>query len=71
MPKIILLSTTEANLMKFHRKIKHNEKVSRPQDLGSYARDQGHSQVTGQNRVSAITHSLLKQFKETSQIDKT
>ena len=27
--------TTEANLMKLHRKIKHNEKVCRAQDLGS------------------------------------
>ena len=29
--------TTEANLMKLHRKIKHNEKVCCTQDLGSYA----------------------------------
>ena len=28
--------TTESNLMKLHRKIKHNEKVSSAQDLGSY-----------------------------------
>ena len=29
--------TTEANLMKLHRKIEHNEKVCRAQELGSYA----------------------------------
>ena len=27
----------QANLMKLHRKIKHNEKVCRAQELGSYA----------------------------------
>ena len=31
------LKSTEANLMKFHGKIKHNEKVGRAQVLGSYA----------------------------------
>ena len=41
--------------MKLHRKIKHNEKVCRAHDLGSYAQGQGRSQVRGQNRVSAIT----------------
>ena len=41
--------------MKLHRKIKHNEKVCHAKDLGSYAQGQGHSQVKGQNRVSAIT----------------
>ena len=39
--------TTEANLMKLHRKIKHNENVCPTQDLGSYAHDQGHNQVRG------------------------
>ena len=29
------LETTVANLMKLHRKIKHNEKVCRAQDVGS------------------------------------
>ena len=48
--------------MKLHRKIKHNEKVCCPQDLGSYAQGQGHHQVTGQNRVSAKTQKLLKQI---------
>ena len=41
--------------MKLHRKIKHNEKVCRAHDLGSYSQGQGRNQVKGQNRVSAIT----------------
>ena len=49
-------------LMKLHRNIKHNEKVCRAHDLGSYAQGQGRNQVKGQNRVSAITHKLLKQI---------
>ena len=56
------ISATEANLMKLFRKIKHNEKVCRAHDLGSYAQGQGRNQVKGQNRVSAITHKLLKQI---------
>ena len=35
--------------MKLHRKIKHNEKVCRAHDLGSYTQDQGRNQVKGQN----------------------
>ena len=54
--------TTEANLMKLHRKVKDNEKVRRAYDLGSYAQGQGHNQVRGQNRVSAVTQKLLKQI---------
>ena len=50
----------EANLIKLHRKIKHNEKVCLAQDLGS--KGQGRSQVKGKNRVSAITQKLLKQI---------
>ena len=45
--------------MKLHRKIKHNEKVCRTHDLGSYAQGQGRNQVKGQNLVSAITQKLL------------
>ena len=41
--------------MKLHRKIKHNEKVCRAHELGSYAQGQGRNQVKGQNLVSAIT----------------
>ena len=37
--------------MKLHRKIKHNERVCRAHDLGSFAQGQGRSQVRGQNRV--------------------
>ena len=48
--------------MKLHSKIKDNEKVCRAHDLGSYAQDQGHNQVRGQNRISAITRKLLKQI---------
>ena len=54
--------TTEANLMKLRRKIKHNEKVCRAHDFGSYTQGQGHNQVRGQNCVSAITQTLLKQI---------
>ena len=48
--------------MKLHRKIKHNEKVCRVHDLGSYTQGQGRSQVKGQNLVSAITQKLLKKI---------
>ena len=69
--------TSEANLTKLHRKIEHNEKVCCPQELGSYAQDQGHNQIRGQivpklvlhihyksitNHVSVIAHKLLKQI---------
>ena len=43
--------------------MKHNEKVCRAHDLGSYAQGQGRNQVKGQNLVSAITQKLLKQIK--------
>ena len=49
-------------LIKLHRKIKHNEKVCRANDLGSYAQGQGRNQVKGQNLVSTITQKLLKQI---------
>ena len=48
--------------MKLHRKIKHNKKVYRAHDLGSYAQIQGRNQVKSQNFVSAITQKLLKQI---------
>ena len=54
--------STEANLIKLHRKIKHNEKVCHANDFGSYAQGQGRSQVRGQNHVSAIAQKLLKQI---------
>ena len=59
---MLLKKTTEANLMKLHRKIKDNEKVCQAQDIGSYAQSQGHNQARGQNRVSEITKKLLKQI---------
>ena len=46
-------------LMKLYRKIKKN-KVCCLQDLGSYAQGQGHNQVRGQNRVSAITRKTAE-----------
>ena len=48
--------------MKIHRKIIHTENVRRAHDLGSYAQNQGRNQVRGQNRVSEISHKLLKQI---------
>ena len=48
--------------MKLHRKIEHNERVCHAHDLGSYAQGQGPNQVRGQNLVSAITQTLLKQM---------
>ena len=42
--------------MKLHRKIKHNERVCRAHDLGSYAQGQGRNQVRVQI-VSAITQT--------------
>ena len=50
--------------MKLQGKIKHNEKVCRAYDLGSYAQGQGRSQVRGQNLVSAITQKLLEQTRD-------
>ena len=46
--------------MKLHRKIKHNEKVCRAHDLGSYAQGQGRNQAKGQNLVSAITQKTTE-----------
>ena len=60
--KLCCWQTTEANLIKLHRKIKHNEKVCHTHDFGSYAQGQGRYQVRGQNCVSAITQKLFKQI---------
>ena len=57
--KLCCSLTMEANLIKLHRKIKHNENVCRAHDLGSYAQGQGRNQVRGQNRVLAITQKNL------------
>ena len=48
--------------MTLHRKVKHDAKVCRAHDLGSYAQGQGCNQVKGQNLVSAMTQKLLKQI---------
>ena len=36
--------TTEANLMKLHRKMENNKKVCHAQELGSHIQGQGHNQ---------------------------
>ena len=38
---------TEANLTKLHRNIEHSKKVCCLQELGSYAKGQGHNHVRG------------------------
>ena len=60
--KLCCSETTQANLMKPYRKIKHNEKMCRAQDLGTFAQGQGCNQVRGQICVSAITQKVLKQI---------
>ena len=49
MPEIVLLKTTQANLMKLHRKMKHNEKVCHAQYLGSY--------IYGQRSKSCLSNN--------------
>ena len=60
--------------MKLHRKIKHNEKVCRAHDLGSYAQGQGRNQVKGQSLLQIVSQRYLinywSNFDETSQKDK-
>ena len=55
------LLTTEANLMKLHGKVKHNE----------VCRAEGHNHVRGQNRDSESTKNLLSKFNETSWKNRT
>ena len=57
--------------MKLHRKIEHNEKVCRAQELGSNAQGQGHNHVRGQivpKLVLLINYG--SKFDKTSQKDK-
>ena len=62
---------TEANLTKLHRKIEHNEKVCRAQELGSHAQGQGHNHVKGQIVPKIVfLISYVSKFDETSQKDK-
>ena len=42
--------------MKLHRKVKHNEKVCRAHDLGSYTQGQGRNQV-GQRSKSCLSNN--------------
>ena len=54
--------------MTLHRKIEHNEKVCRPQELGSYAQGQGHNQVKGQIMPKIVLlFNCWSKFDETSQ----
>ena len=63
--------TTEANLTKLHRKIEHNEKVCRAQELGSYAQGQVHNQVKGQIVPKIVLFiNYWSKFDDTSQKDK-
>ena len=59
--------TTEANLSKLHRKIEHNEKVCRAQELGSYAQGQGHSHVRGQIVPKIVLLVIRSEVKIVSQ----
>ena len=45
--------------MKLHRKIKHNEKVCRAHDLGSYAQGQGHRSKSCLSYNSKTTEANL------------
>ena len=60
--------TTEANLTKLQRKIEHNEKMCRAQELGSYTQGQGHNHVRGQivPKIVLLINCGSK-FDETSQ----
>ena len=46
--------------MTLHRKIKHNEKVCRAHDLGSYAQGQGRSQVNRLGGLSLPRKSVVR-----------
>ena len=52
--------TTEANLTKLTRKIEHNTKMCRAQELDFYAQGQGHTQIRGQMEPkNHVGHKLL------------
>ena len=62
--------TTEANLTKLYRKIEHDKKVCRAQELGSYAQGQGHNQVKGQIVLKIVLLIYYgSKYNETSQKD--
>ena len=50
----------EPNLVKLHKKIKHNEMVYCAQDLGSYALGQGCNRVRGQIVAKTTVANLTK-----------
>ena len=58
--------------MTLHRKIEHNEKVCRPQELGSYAQGQGRNLVKGQivPKIVLLINYWSK-FDDTSHKDRT
>ena len=57
--------------MKLHRKIEHNKKMRRSQELGSYAQGQGHNYFKGQivPKIVFLINCRSK-FDETYQQDK-
>ena len=56
------VQATIGSEVKFMSQIKHNKKVCREQEFGSYVQGQGHNRVRGQMHASAITQKLLKQI---------
>ena len=52
--------TTEANLIKHHRNIEHNEKVCHAQDLDSYAQGQDYNWVIGPETNLMKLHRKIK-----------
>ena len=54
-PRIVLLIYYGSKLMKLHKKIKHNEKVCRAHDLGSYT--QGQESQSGQRSKSCLSNN--------------
>ena len=53
--------------MKLYRKIKHNERMYRSQDLGSYAQGKGHNQVRGQKANLTKLHKKIKHNEKVCQ----
>ena len=57
--------------MKLYKKIEHNEKVCRTQELSSYAQGQGHNQIRGQIVPKILLFiNYRSKFDKTSQKDK-
>ena len=57
--------------MKLHRKIEHNEKVCRAQELGSYAQGQCHNRIRGQIVPKCVlVINYWSKFDKSSQKDK-